>query len=518
MAVHAFDLQVAAWLQEKNVLKLEDCESLFGKSASSVKRSIAEINAFLPEEQYIRIDDNQAVCHLSYMEYIRFIQSLTLDDYYSSQKERVTIMVIYSFFNFQLNTARLYESLHISMTTKKKDSRELSLYLKEQSLETRVIPKKGIEIIGEEESFRMLACTILAKYVEVGEEFELVLRKANNPWQRMIAEYFLIKTDNEITEARQLMETVREEFQLRIAYTSLKFLYLYLICTLYRGRNGHKLSSLKELSLEVTHYHILPDAVESEYLDRMISSLDFTSHVMPPVNVGLKNLSEKLIEDVQAKIITRIADDRHIHEEVYAYLHKCILRTTYHVSFYDNKLEETKQLYNNLYEVIAGSVGKLEHFYGIRLTHFQIASLTLIFRKFVEKNKKAGRNSKRIVIITNSAREKIGFFIEQMKLYVDISKAELLHINELYLLKDQPYDYLIVFSNRIAMMVEEMGYPCLKLHFYLTHEDIEKLYHAGFSIAKRKLKAEEFVKELMGVPEEQRKDYLLERYEDFFIE
>jgi len=100
-------------------LRLADCEAQFGKSASSVKRSIAEINTFLPEDRRIRIDDNQAVWKLSYTEYIRFIQSLTMDDYYSTQGERVTMMFTYSFFNLYLNMAGLYESLHISMTTKK---------------------------------------------------------------------------------------------------------------------------------------------------------------------------------------------------------------------------------------------------------------------------------------------------------------------------------------------------------------------------------------------------------------
>lgn len=518
MAIHAFDLQVAAWLQEKNVLRLADCEAQFGKSASSVKRSIAEINTFLPEDRRIRIDDNQAVWKLSYTEYICFIQSLTMDDYYSTQGERVTMMFTYSFFNLYLNMAGLYESLHISMTTKKKDSRELSAYLKEQGLETRIIPKKGIEIVGEEERYRMLISTILAKYVEVGENFELVLRKANNPWQGMIAEYFIVTADDEIMEAGELIRSLTGRYRLRIAYTSLKFLYIYVSCGKYRSRRGHGLNAPGPLPLETAHYHLLSDPAEDECLDRIISSLDFTSHVMPPANEDLRRLSEGLVAEVQKHIITWISDDHEIHEEVYAYLHKCILRSAYHVSFYDNKLEETKQLYLNLYEIIADSVRELELFYGSKLTHFQIASMTLIFRKFIEKNKKAGRNRKRIVIVTNSAREKIGFFVEQLKLHVEIGDTQVLHINELYLLKDIPYDILIVFSNRIAMMVEEMGYPCIKLHFYLNHEDIDRLYEAGFSIAKRKLKAAEFVREIREIPDEKLESYLLANYEDFFME
>lgn len=79
-----------------------------------------------------------------------------------------------------------------------------------------------------------------------------------------------------------------------------------------------------------------------------------------------------------------------------------------------------------------------------------------------------GRNQKHLAIVTNSSVEKVGFFMEKLKLQVDVLLAGIININEIYLVEQMDYDYLIVFSNRISSMLAERDYPCLKLHFYLT--------------------------------------------------
>ena len=68
-----------------------------------------------------------------------------------------------------------------------------------------------------------------------------------------------------------------------------------------------------------------------------------------------------------------------------------------------------------LYDILSSAISDYEETYQTRLNHFQIASLTLIFRKFTNRNKLAGRNRKKLVIVTNSSIEKIDFFMERMK-------------------------------------------------------------------------------------------------------
>lgn len=478
----------------------------------------AAVNEYLPPEKQILLTNNQAVFQMTYKEYLHFIKSLTLDDYYPSQTERLDIMAVYAFFNLTLNMSYLYETLHFSSTTKKKDSRSLSEWLGSQDLYTEVVPKTGIRIAGDELQFRICICNILSQYVEVDHDFCLSMRLANNPIEAMIVNYFLVKADHSVKQARKLLKGLIKDCRFRISYVSVKFLYLYLACALFRIDAGYGLGASKVLPVSVRDYQLFDAADENTFANHLISSLDFTTAVMPPVNEELLSISRQLIAQIQTQIITWIRDDHCIYEEVSAYLHKCIIRNTYHFSFYDNKLEETKQYYNNLYDVVKSGIAFYEEAYGIALSHFQIASLTLIFRKFINRNKLAGRNQKRLVIVTNSSIEKIDFFMERLKLRADARLVDVIHINELYLLKEIAYDYLVVFSNRIVTLLNEGGYSCLKLNFYLTEEDFVYLESIGFSTSKRKIKAGPFAREIQGMDKEQLTEYLLKHYGDYFLE
>ena len=120
MGIHFNDLQTASLIQEKHSITLADCARSLGRSVSSIKRSISAVNEYLPPNKVILIENNCAVFQMSYQAYMDFIQSLSLDDYVPSQDERLDIMAVYGFLNPAINLSRLYESLHISMSTKKR--------------------------------------------------------------------------------------------------------------------------------------------------------------------------------------------------------------------------------------------------------------------------------------------------------------------------------------------------------------------------------------------------------------
>lgn len=518
MGIHYYDLQTAALIQEKRSLSLEKCSQLTKRSVSAVKRSIAAVNEYLPTDKQILLTNNQAIFRMTYKEYLHFIRKLTLNDYYPSSSERLDIMAIYAFFNLTLNMTYLYETLHFSSTTKKKDSRALSEWLISQDLDTEIVPKTGIRITGDELQFRICICNILSQYIEVEHNFSLSMRLANNPLQSMIVKYFLVKADQSLNQARKLLKELVETCHFRISYLSIKFLYLYLACAQFWISAGFKLNTSKLLPVSVNDYQLMDLPHENIFLNHLISSLDFTTTVMPPFNEKLYSISKQLAEQIQTQIITWICDDHFIYEEIYAYLHKCMIRNTYHFSFYDNKLEETKQYYNNLYDVVKSAICLYEETYGTVLSHFQISSLTLIFRKFINRNKLAGRNQKKLVIVTNSSIEKIDFFMERLKLRVDVRLIDVIHMNELYLLEQMEYDYLIAFSNRIVTLLSECGYSCLKLNFYLTEDDFIYLEDLDFSTSKRKIKVKPFVQEIQGINKELLTEYLLNKYSDYFLE
>lgn len=518
MEIHYYDLMAASLIQERHTVSLEECGTKLNKSVSSIKRSISCINEYLPASHQILIANNQAIFQMTYKEYLAFIQSLTLKDYYPSQKERLNIMAAYAFFNRALNMTHLYESLYISLSTKKKDSRALSNWLSGYGLATEVIPKTGIKITGDEVQYRILITRIISGYVELDRNFHLTMRKANSPLQKLISEYFLVNADPVSETVNKAIQQLQKQKVRRISYASVKFLYLYLSCAIFRLQSGHTVQDVQVPGLPVDDYCLLEDAEENLLLNHLISALDYTPLSLPPEDEFLSSAAKNLVRTVQEHIITWISDDHCIYEEIYAYLHKCIIRNMYQISFYDNKLEDTRDNYNNLYEIIKAAASPCEEHYGLCFSQLQISSLTLIFRKYINKNKLAGRNQKKLVIVTNSSIEKIGFFMEQLKLRVDVALVDVININELYMLEEKEYDYLIVFSNRIGTLLEEAGYPYIKLHFYLGEDDYRLLEENGFSTSKRKIKVSQFIQSTASMDRETLASYLLEKYSGFFME
>lgn len=72
MSIHSSDLKTASFLQERHSVPLDLCAQKLKRSVSSVKRSIACINEFLPESRQILIANNRAVFQMNYREYLDF--------------------------------------------------------------------------------------------------------------------------------------------------------------------------------------------------------------------------------------------------------------------------------------------------------------------------------------------------------------------------------------------------------------------------------------------------------------
>lgn len=520
MSINNLDLKIISFLQEKGKLDLTYSDQLFGRSANSLKRHIVNINLYLPTEKQIIISGNMVLSTLRYNDYINFVSNLSLDEYISSQRERNFIIIVSSFLNESLNTTKLYEEMGISLTTKKKDNKALTEYLKVRNLDVKVVPKRGIEIVGHERAYRILTTSILASLLEIDSFGNLINRKANNPLQKMIIKIFSEKTQVEIHQAKELLEEFIETNELRMSYPSKKFCYIYLILSLYRIKKGSILKGDEKPNLKVRKYQLLKeqDPNENLFLDYLVSSLDYTFHRPLPIDKQLQEVTIAFIDEIQKNIITTFYNYELVFTEVYQYIYKSIIRNKYEYNFYDNKLDDTHKELSKLFGIINRALPVIENKIDLQFSRIQISTLTLIFRKFIMGNKVVGRNSRKIVIVTNSAVEKTSFFVENLKHYVDVTIVGNININEFHQLKNLKYDSIITFSNRIATLLEEENYSCIKLNFYLHQSDIEKLLGLGFSSSsRRKILSDVFLKEISNKSPDEIKKLLLKKYSSHFL-
>ena len=186
----------------------------------------------------------------------------------------------------------------------------------------------------------------------------------------------------------------------------------------------------------------------------------------------------EFIERLEGDLDVYFHTYRKMHEEIYAYIYKAQIKNRLEYYFDDDKLDDTKHIHSELYDVIED---KIDEVFPFEFSEAQVSMICLIVKRFIIKNRLIKQERKKIVVITNSSVEKVSYFLEELAQHVNFEMVSYLTINELYALEDLDFNTIITFSNRIAMLLAEMGRESIKLNFYLTDDDLDKLDDHGFA-------------------------------------
>ena len=119
-----------------------------------------------------------------------------------------------------------------------------------------------------------------------------------------------------------------------------------------------------------------------------------------------------------------------------------------------SNLALTTHIHPELYEVVVRNIDRV---FPFELTEPQMSMICLIVKRFIIKNRLNKRERKKIVVITNSSVEKVKYFLEELAQHANFEMVSYLTINELYTLEELDFNTIITFSNRIAMLLADMG-------------------------------------------------------------
>lgn len=514
MTVNSFDLYLANRIQEKERITIDQLANRTKRSAATIRRSIHSLNEYLPVAHQFIITESTVISQLSYQTLIQFIQSLKLADFVTTVEERCDYLITSSTLNSSINLSNIYDTLLISQSTKKRDRGFFLEELTKEQLTLESIRGKGIMINGDELNLRIKAAQIISKVIEINEDNEIIPRKANTPLQNLI--YQQITTLFQAKSAERLSLFLKEN-NLSFNYTGTKFLYVYTCLSDFRMAKKKAITRKNAFLAVPPNFQFYSSIEENRSFNEVLASLDNDKKALYKGDSHIHHLSEQLIEFIEERIITTFYTKNTLSQVIEQYLYKCIFRNGLGFDFYDNKLDDVKKEFSFLYQLV-------DYFYETTLSdHFsldtyQLGTITLLFREHVLKNKISGRNRKKIVIATNSAKEKSDFFAQQLTYYFDTEVIAYINIQEIHHLSLLKFDNLITFSNRISSILNEEGYPNIKLNYYFHDEDIQYLTKLNFSLnSHRKLVAEEFVDTLSGIPFEQLDSYLKEVYPNFFV-
>ncbi|SFC05307.1 hypothetical protein SAMN04488102_102338 [Alkalibacterium subtropicum] len=512
MVVTEFDLRLANYVQEKGRVDFASCEQLFNKSESTLKRSLYNLNEYLPETKRFNISHHSMQTDMTYADYSSLCSSLSIDDYSPTIEERIALILTLSYLKNILNMTQLYQKLNFSLSTKKKDRLKMDQFLEGTGVRAVNRHRKGISFEGNEKYIRMYVARELMSIIELDKNDCYIPRKANTPVQTLLYDEFVKHLELYHEKAVNRLKLFFGEDAVPMDYPSKKFIYIHTIISLSRIEKGHPINKPPKEMPPVKHYDLLANAIESRYLDYLIASLNFKEPLEFPQDEGLESVVHELLRTVQEKMHIHFHTYRDVVNECYAYIYKCRIKNKLDYFFYDDKLDNTKQMFPDLFEIIENET--LKHSSLVfSLTEHQLSVLCLIISRFMIKNRSITKDKQKVLIITNSSVEKVLFFLETLQEHVSLEMVSYLTINELYRLNSLEFDSIITFSNRITGLLNELGWESLKLNFYLNSDDIKVLLDNGFkSNRSRKIVASNLVKELSDLGSEREKVKYLKKY------
>ncbi|MEX3020146.1 hypothetical protein AB4K05_11175 [Kluyvera sp. STS39-E] len=512
-----FDLSFLKYLQDNNPLGIEHAVQRFGKTLSTLKRTMKELNELLPANVQLHQDNQSITTRIGYSDYIQFLQRVQFNRYLTTAEERVQDLFIALCLADVVNKNEYYKKFYVSAGTVKNDNPVMLSRVKESGLTLLSIPRKGSTLVGDEFRLRLAACMSILKTVEIGADNRLISHQANEPINRSIAEQFLSGCTQEKTQAAAYyVDVISQATQL--GYNGRKYLLVYLSLALQRIKRGHTITDSTMCHFLTTYsYEVLAHPDENACLDMLIASLTFIHRPFtlydPLLAAHVLRVSESLSRCLNATI------HRHHswYAEIYNFIYAAIIQNKFHLWFDDKKLHDVERRYPALWCQVQQALTEIEHHWQMSFSAIHLATLVLILKKHELKNRVVRDAKKRVIVVTNSSESKVGYFKEVLLSRFHIEVLACVNINEIDRLLPQDFDLLITFTNKISSHLRHAELEYVKVNFYLTQDDFQLLRERGLSPARKKIPVERFAQQVQGMSAEALKDFLEQNYDDIFI-
>lgn len=519
MALNQFELRLANYIHNNERVSLKKCASYYNKSESTIKRAIYHLNDYLSEEKMFLLDENIIVSQIHYHDYLSLC-SVELHQYSSTPHERHQLIILEAFLHGYINLSHLYRTLGLSETTRKNDRKSLQKILDPLGIKLVYLPRKGITIQGNERLFRIKIALHLLTIVELDENDRFRNRQANTPIQRLMAETFVASSGDYFQEAKERIESkVFQGDEKSVDYPSKKLIYLYYVISRLRLDQGYTITFDSVDLPEMNPHHLFSLEEENRYFDCLVMSLNYKTPLTFPFDKRIDGLTLRIIDAVEVQLKLSFYSRYGPYRMLYAYLYKSYIKNKLGYGFYDEHLSDTRNQFHHLYTAVKEMDPVIKDVLAINLEDNQYTDICLILQRYLLRNHVHGTETKRIVIISNYASEKIEYFVESLKSHFDVEMVGYFTINELHQLNHLNFEEILTFSYRVSLLLQALGYTSRKVPFYLQEESLLELQNAGYvSSHNSKIKALDLARELDTLLTlEEKTRYLLQHYSSHFI-
>lgn len=517
MGISYSSLRLIKYVLDKKTVSIKNTAIHFDKNESTIRREVDNINLHSNGKNIILLENGVLKTSFNYIEYTKFIQSISISEYSSNHDERINIILINALFSDYVNLTTLYGDLGLSVATKKNDTKYLKTILNANNLRLTVLKKKGIKIEGDESIFRLLVIKRLQLIMDVNINNSLEKRKANTPFENYAFNLFFEKISPYSNMIKEKILYFIHNTNVDISYLSRKFLILYLSVSIFRQQNRCTLKSATNIPLRVTNYIIFKNNLENQEFSNIVAILDTNPSQSFLFDEKLFNLCNSFVDNLLLDISGTIIKKDDFIKEIYSFMYKQICSHYLNIYFDDKLVNNVEIALPYIHKVILHNKKIFIENYKIELNSIQITTLSLITKKWLNITNSVKRNSLKIILVTNIEYERVHFFEELLKSYYDITLVGVFTLYDIEKIKTIEYDFIILFSNRMLSAIREEFKNAVKVNFFLSDEDLKMLKDIGFKPSKKRILMEEFINNIKNKSVEQVKEYIKENYHDYFL-
>ena len=418
---------------------------------------------------------------------LKLKKSLKKNDFDFDSESRESLILVEVLFENSININDLCEEFGLSRSTVKTSLKNIKLHLNSVKLQLILLPRKGLQLEGEEEDIRSEQLKVLNKYLarkdDLSYQDELISEKL---------EAFLVRTDEKfcsefVLKLVQLLGKV-------ISDGTHKILVNYLRLLILRCKKNHHILSVKNevffkstLEYTVVKKHI--SVVEAKYQIH-ISDYEIIKLVDHLMGIQSYSLDHNFyhdwmeIEPLVKKVIKCFESGKKIDITKDATLFKGLLNhikpTTYRIknniqlqnSIYEDLIKENEGLYLSTYHAL----DPLRDFLQQEIPKDEVAFIALHFKSAINREIKKNKNKVNVLIVCGLGYGTSKLLEEQVINRYSVTVEKIIPYNQLTNYNLDNIDLVITTLRENQFSID---IPVASINVFLSEEDTLLLENLG---------------------------------------
>lgn len=417
---------------------------------------------------------------------------------YLSSEERKMYILFEILLKRCINQGKLSEDLDVSRNTLKLYIKDVKDILENYNLKLEIFPKKGLVLVGNEESIRL--CTL---------NFYGDLKNSKNELFKDIIKGRVGVDESGIISFMNYCQKLMNKIVSDEAFEIIKK-YLKITITMVKEKNF--ITSIKnEKFLEDTDEYkavrkasaLLESAYDLElsqveYLkitDFFLGSHTYNNKYSYYENwVEMEILIKKLLQKFNKRVDVDISKDDILLDGLLNHLKPTIYRIQNGIQLENSIYLEVIESYPNLFQITKEVMKELENYIEKEFSDDEIAFITIHFKASMDRNRVVSKNKKKVLLVCGMGYGTSKLLAQQLKELFSIEIVDIIpkHMLGISLNKNE----VDVIVTTVDLEDISKNIPIFKVKAILSTENINILKKNGFQKRNKKYLLSEFLNEI----------------------